>query len=102
MIILSEVTKEDHAYLSDRNAGDIVEIFDLEFEIMEIYETADQNFLYSEYVVQLLDSDRFFSFTSVLSYFPTGELVYEESMQSYSFIEIEKKEVTTHTWVQKI
>ena len=61
----------------------------------------DKDTIYIEYILQLKGEERFFSCSVVLQRYGYDDYGYEDFSQDLDFIEVEKKEVVTYTWVQK-
>lgn len=102
LTISNKLTTKDHEMLSISMEGDSVVLFDsIVFQVLEKERSEDKDAIYIEYILQLQDEERFFSCTVVLIRYGYDDYGYEDFSQDLNFIEVEKKEVVTYTWVQK-
>lgn len=102
LTISNKLTTKDHEMLSISMEGDFVTLFDsIVFQVLEIERSEDKDAIYIEYILQLQGEERFFSCSVVLIRYGYDDYGYEDFSQDLDFIEVEKKEVVTYTWVQK-
>lgn len=102
LTISNKLTTKDHEMLSISMEGDFVTLFgSVVFQVLEKERSEDKDAIYIEYILQLQDEERFFSCTVVLIRYGYDDYGYEDFSQDLNFIEVEKKEVVTYTWVQK-
>ena len=102
LTISNKLTTKDHEMLSISMEGDFVTLFDsVVFQVLEKERSEDKDAIYIEYILQLQGEERFFSCSVVLIRYGYHDYGYEDFSQDLDFIEVEKKEVVTYTWVQK-
>lgn len=102
LTISNKLTIKDHEMLSISMEGDFVTLFDsIVFQVLEIERSEDKDAIYIEYILQLQGEERFFSCSVVLIRYGYDDYGYEDFSQDLDFIEVEKKEVVTYTWIQK-
>lgn len=102
LTISNKLTTKDHEMISISMEGDFVTLFDsIVFQVLEIERSEDKDAIYIEYILQLQGEERFFSCSVVLIRYGYDDYGYEDFSQDLDFIEVEKKEVVTYTWVQK-
>ena len=102
LTISNKLTTKDHEMLSISMEGDFVTLFDsIVFQVLEIERSEDKDAIYIEYILQIQGEERFFSCSVVLIRYGYDDYGYEDFSQDLDFIEVEKKEVVTYTWVQK-
>ena len=102
LTISNKLTTKDHEMLSISMEGDFVTLFgSVVFQVLEKERSEDKDAIYIEYILQLQGEERFFSCSVVLIRYGYDDYGYEDFSQDLDFIEVEKKEVVTYTWVQK-
>ena len=102
LTISNKLTTKDHEMLSISMEGDFVTLFDsIVFQVLEIERSEDKDAIYIEYILQIQGEERFLSCSVVLISYGYDDYGYEGFSQDLDFIEVEKKEVVTYTWVQK-
>ena len=102
-MISNKLNLEDHSSLCGTEIGDTIVLFgNILFVVLEISNFLDKNAAYSEYILRLKDEERYFSCEVVLLRYSPDDYGYEAAVQDFSFIEVEKKETITYSWVQKI
>jgi len=102
LTISNKLTIKDHEMLSISMEGDFVTLFgSVVFQVLEQKRSEDKDTIYIEYILQLKGEERFFSCSVVLQRYGYDDYGYEDFSQDLDFIEVEKKEVVTYTWVQK-
>ena len=102
LTISNKLTTKDHEMLSISMEGDFVTLFgSVVFQVLEKERSEDKDASYIEYILQLQGGERFFSCSVVLIRYGYDDYGYEDFSQDLNFIEVEKKEVVTYTWVQK-
>lgn len=102
LTISNKLTIKDHEMLSISMEGDFVTLFgSVVFQVLEQKRSEDKDTIYIEYILQLKGEERFFSCSVVLLRYGYDDYGYEDFSQDLDFIEVEKKEVVTYTWVQK-
>jgi hypothetical protein len=102
LTISNKLTTKDHEMLSISMEGDFVTLFgSVVFQVLEKERSEDKDAIYIEYILQIQGEERFFSCSVVLIRYGYDDYGYEGFSQDLDFIEVEKKEVVTYTWVQK-
>ena len=101
-MINNKLNLEDHRSLSDTSIGDEITLFSNEiFVVLEIENSLDENASYIDYILKLKNEERFFNCEVVLLRYGYEDYGYEDGVQTLDFIEVEKKETITYSWVQK-
>ncbi|MBV5347766.1 hypothetical protein JZU46_06095 [bacterium] len=103
-MVLNTLTREQHIELSNSVVGDTVFLDNYTFKVIECNRNQDSNFVYDEYVIATYDLQvtRYFTYTTIYTIFGYDDWGYEEDLQNYDIIEVEKQETITYTWVQKL